>query len=203
MIPRSSMTTSASTTCFSSSSSSRPADSAYSFRRFNGDFSHEIPLYKLLPAKAAALYTPTRAPVLQYDGPDDCTGSGSNISVKRAGTPHKPRAPVSRHLHHGEARRIDHPPRLPLGVVRRPRQQSCRSTSHPPSAAPTSTALRCLPAIPTIASAVPTCCCFSGTLEHSLGKFPIGAIFSVDEGKIGLRRDDVSIDQPPHTFSAA
>jgi len=71
-----------------------PADRAYSFRRLNGDFSHEIPLYKLLPAKAAALYTPTRSPALQYDGPDDCTGSGSNISVKHAGTPQTLRAHV-------------------------------------------------------------------------------------------------------------
>jgi hypothetical protein len=43
---------------------------------------------------------------------------------------------------------------------------------------------------------------FQGTLEHSLGKLPIGAIFSVDEGKIGLRRDDVSLSHFRHTFSA-
>ena len=43
---------------------------------------------------------------------------------------------------------------------------------------------------------------FRGTMEHSLGKLPIGALFSVDEGKIGLRRDDVSLDHLRHTFSA-
>jgi hypothetical protein len=41
---------------------------------------------------------------------------------------------------------------------------------------------------------------FRGVLEHSIGKLPIGAVFSVDEGKIGLRRDDVSLDHLRHSF---
>jgi hypothetical protein len=43
---------------------------------------------------------------------------------------------------------------------------------------------------------------FQRTVEHSLGKLPVGALFSVDEAKIGLRRDDVSLDHLRHTFSA-
>jgi hypothetical protein len=43
---------------------------------------------------------------------------------------------------------------------------------------------------------------FQGTVEHSLGKLPVEALFSVDEAKIGLRRDDVSLDHLRHTFSA-
>jgi hypothetical protein len=42
---------------------------------------------------------------------------------------------------------------------------------------------------------------FRATLEHSVGKLPIGAIFSVDEAKIGLRRGDVSLDHLRHTFN--
>ncbi len=41
---------------------------------------------------------------------------------------------------------------------------------------------------------------FQGSIEHSIGKLPIGALFTVDEGKIGLRRDDVSLDNLQHTF---
>jgi len=41
---------------------------------------------------------------------------------------------------------------------------------------------------------------FRGTFEHSVGKLPIGAFFSVDEGKIALTRDDVSLDHLRHSF---
>ncbi len=61
-----------------------PSDGGYSFRRWIGDYSHEIPLYSLLPSRLAARYTADRAPLMLYNGPDDCTGSGSNISVARA-----------------------------------------------------------------------------------------------------------------------
>ena len=43
---------------------------------------------------------------------------------------------------------------------------------------------------------------FRGTIEHSIGKLPIGALFSVDEGKIGVRRNDVSLNHLRHTFEA-
>jgi hypothetical protein len=34
-----------------------------------------------------------------------------------------------------------------------------------------------------------------------VGKLPIGAFFSVDGGKIALRRDDVSLDHLRHSFN--
>ena len=40
------------------------------------------------------------------------------------------------------------------------------------------------------------------TFEHSLGKLPAGFLFSVDEGKIGMNRDDISFDHLRHTFTA-
>jgi hypothetical protein len=42
---------------------------------------------------------------------------------------------------------------------------------------------------------------FRASLEHSLGKLPIGAFFFVDEGKIGPRRDDISLDHLRHSFN--
>jgi hypothetical protein len=43
---------------------------------------------------------------------------------------------------------------------------------------------------------------FQGTIEHSIGKLPIGAVFSAEAGKIALRRDDIGINHLRHTFSA-
>jgi hypothetical protein len=177
-----------------------PADSAYSFRRLNGDFSHEVPLYKLLPAKAAALYTPTRAPVLQYDGPDDCTGSGSNISVKHAGTPENPARPCPV---------ISTTAKLEGSITLRAflsESFADRGSNVPFYLSPTIggsdiNGTPMLASYPDYRFRGPDLLLFQGTLEHSLGKLPIGAIFSVDEGKIGLRRDDVSIDHLRHTFT--
>jgi hypothetical protein len=41
-----------------------------------------------------------------------------------------------------------------------------------------------------------------GSFEHSLGKLPLGGIFSVDQGKVGLRRNDIDFNHLRHTFSA-
>jgi len=41
-----------------------------------------------------------------------------------------------------------------------------------------------------------------GTIEHSIGKLPIGALFSVDEGKVAMRRDDIAFDHLRHSFNA-
>ena len=43
---------------------------------------------------------------------------------------------------------------------------------------------------------------FRGEFEHSLGKLPLGAYFSVDDGKIGLQRGDISIDHLRHSYIA-
>jgi hypothetical protein len=41
-----------------------------------------------------------------------------------------------------------------------------------------------------------------GKIEHSIGKLPIGAMFSVDEAKIAMRRDDISFDHLKQSFAA-
>jgi hypothetical protein len=41
-----------------------------------------------------------------------------------------------------------------------------------------------------------------GAYEQSLGKFPAGLFLSVDEAKVGLRRDDISFDHLRHSYSA-
>jgi hypothetical protein len=178
-----------------------PADSAYSFRRWNGDFSHEIPLYKLLPAKAATLYTSVRTPSLQYDGPDDCTGSGNNISLKHASTPENPARPCPV---------VSTTAKLEGSITLRAflsESFADRGSNVPFYFSPTIggsdiDGTPMLASYPDYRFRGPDLLLLQGTLEHSLGKLPIGAIFSVDEGKIGLRRDDVSLSHFRHTFGA-
>ena len=40
------------------------------------------------------------------------------------------------------------------------------------------------------------------TFEHSLGKLPAGFLFSIDEARVGMARDDISFDHLRHTFTA-
>jgi hypothetical protein len=59
-----------------------------------------------------------------------------------------------------------------------------------------------LPSYPDYRFRGPNLILFQGTIEHSIGKLPMGALFSVDGGKIALRRNDISLDHFRHTFSA-
>ncbi len=178
-----------------------PGDGGYSFRRWNGDFSHEIPLYSLLPSRLAARYTKNRAASLQYNGPDDCTGSGSNISVARvaAAKPHPARpCPI-----------VSTTQKLEGSITLRAflsESFANRGSVVPFYLSPTlggsdinGTAM--LASYPDYRFRGPDVLLFRGSIEHSLGKLPIGIVFAVDEGKIGLRRDDISLDHLRHTFS--
>jgi hypothetical protein len=179
-----------------------PSERGYSFRRWNGDFSHEIPLYSLLPSKLSTRYTTNRAASLQYDGPDDCTGSGSNISVARAATakptPARP-CPI-----------VSTTQKLEGSITLRAflsESFADRGSVVPFYLSPTlggsdinGTAM--LASYPDYRFRGPDVLLFRGSIEHSLGKLPIGILFAVDEGKVGLRRGDVSLSHLRHTFSA-
>ena len=179
-----------------------PSSSAYSFRRWNGDFSHEIPLYKLFPSPLSAKYTPNRASLLQYDGPDDCSGSGSNISTKRAAaakpvaarpcpivsTTQKLEGSISLRAFISESF-ADRGSVVPFYFSPTIGGSDINGTSM-------------LASYPDYRFRGSDLLLFRGTIEHSIGKLPIGALFSVDESKIGVRRDDVSLDHLRHTFAA-
>jgi hypothetical protein len=181
-----------------------PGNSGYSFRRWNGDFSHEIPLYSVLPKKWGNAYYPNRAALFQYNGPDDCSGSnaGRNISTDRAKAA-KPNPAVPCPI-------VSTTQKLEGTISLRAflsESFADRGSVVPFYFSPTiggsdinGTAM--LASYPDYRFRGPDLLLFRGTVEHSLGKLPVGAIFSVDEAKIGLRRDDVSIDHLRHTFSA-
>ena len=41
-----------------------------------------------------------------------------------------------------------------------------------------------------------------GAFEHSLGRVPVGVLLAVDEGKVGLQRNDISFTHLRHSYSA-
>lgn len=181
-----------------------PGDSTYSFRRWNGDFSHEIPLYSWLPKKLSQKYYPNRTPEFQNTGPDDCTGSNGdrNISLPRAATA-KPNPAVPCPI-------VSTTQKLEGSITLRALLSESfadRGSVVPFYFSPTiggsdinGTAM--LASYPDYRFRGPDLLLFRGQVEHSLGKLPLGVFFGVDQGKIGLRRDDVSIDHLRHTFSA-
>lgn len=181
-----------------------PSDSRYSFRRFTGDFQHEIPLYSWLPGKAGKLYWNRRAMVIPQNGPNNCTGSNAsaNVSVKHAATA-KPNPAVPCPI-------ISTTEKLEGAI--RVRVFLSESFAKSGSVVP-------FYFMPTIGGSdingttilasyqdyrfrAPNVLMFRGEFEHSLGKLPVGAYFSADQAKVGLVRDDISIDHFRHSFAA-
>ena len=179
-----------------------PGNSAYSFRRWNADFGHEIPLYGVLPAKWRKSYYANRSTQFQYHGPDDCSATNGerNISLKRAASvkpdPARPCPIIS------TTEKLEGSISLRAFISE---SFADRGSVVPFYFSPTiggsdinGTAM--LASYPDYRFRGPDLLLFRGVLEHSIGKLPIGAVFSVDEGKIGLRRDDVSLDHLRHSF---
>jgi hypothetical protein len=181
-----------------------PGNSAYSFRRWNGDFGHQIPLYSVLPKRLGKAYYANRAPLYQYNGPDDCTGSNGdrNISLKRAASakpdPARPCPIVST----TEKLEGNISLRAFLSESFADRGSVVPFYLSPTIGGSDINGTTMLASYPDYRFCGPDLLLFQGTVEHSLGKLPVGALFSVDEAKIGLRRDDVSPAHLRHTFSA-
>jgi hypothetical protein len=164
-----------------------PGDSAYSFRRFNGNFDHEIPLSVL----SKKYYNAGRAAVFPQNGPDDCTGTGGenkampcpqiSLTRKLEGSVH-----LQAFLSESFARKGS---RVPFYFSPTIGGSDLNGT-------------HMLPSYPDYRFRGPDLLLFRGSVEHSLGQLPIGALFSVDEAKVGLRRDDISLDHFRHSFGA-
>lgn len=176
---------------------------AYSFRRWNGDFSHEIPLYSWLPKALSRNYYPNRASQFSYTGPDDCTGTNGsrNISLTRAATA-KPNPAVPCPI-------VSTTQKLEGSITLRALLSESfanRGSTVPFYFSPTVggsdiNGTPMLASYPDYRFRGPDLLLFQGQIEHSLGKLPLGIFFGADEGKIGMRRDDVSLDHLRHTFS--
>ena len=179
-----------------------PGNSQYSFRRWNGDFNHEIPLYAFFPKKLAQKYYQNRVGALVYNGPNDCTGTNGsrNISVTRAAAT-KPDPAVPCPI-------VSTAEKLEGSITLRAFLSESIAGSgsvvpfyfSPTIGGSDINGNAMLASYPDYRFRGPDLLLFRGTFEHSIGKLPIGAFFSVDEGKIGLRRDDVNFDHLRHSY---
>jgi len=181
-----------------------PGDSAYSFRRFNADFSHEIPLYRIVGPKLGKQYYKNRAADLGYNGPDDCTGSsaGKNISLKRVATakvdPARPCPIISTTENLEGSISL----RLFLSESIAKAGSAVPFYFSPTLGGSDIDGNAALASYPDYRFRGPDLLLLRGSFEHSLGKLPLGGVFSVDQGKVGLRRDDIDFNHLRHTFSA-
>lgn len=176
-----------------------PDDTAHSFRRLNLDFNHQIPLYSLLPGKAGQQYSSVRTTAFIHNGPDDCTGSGSNISLAHANAKVNDAIPcpvVS------TTQKLEGAINLRVFI-----SESIAGSGKavpfyfmPSIGGSDLNGTSMLASYPDYRFRGTDLFLFRGSFEHSLGKLPIGSYFTVDEAKVGMRRGDVSIDHLRHTY---
>ena len=164
-------------------------DSAYSFRRFNGDFNHAIPL-STLSKMMGKYYRNSQTLVFPQNGPDYCGGSGRNQAMPC------PKASVTQKMEGSiQLRAI-------LSASFAGKQSNVPFYFSPTIGGSDIDGTSMLASYPDYRFRGPNLLLFRGTVEHSLGPLPIGAIFSADQAKIGLRRDDISLDHFRHSFGA-
>jgi hypothetical protein len=176
-----------------------PHDSIHSFRRLNFDFNHQIPLYSLLPKKAAQQYSNLRTTAFIHNGPNDCSGSGPNVALKHAGAKVNEAVPCPT---------ISTTQKLEGAInVRVFISESIAASGKavpfyfmPTIGGSDLDGTSMLASYPDYRFRGPDLFLFRSSFEHSIGKLPIGAYFTVDEAKIAIRRDDVSIAHLRHTY---
>ena len=167
-----------------------PGNSAYSFRRLNLDFNHTIPLSHLSKS-IGKYYGSSTASTLSHNTPDYCGGAGREDQPMPC-----PQVSLTRKLEGSINLRAfisesfaGKGSQVPFYMMPTIGGSNINGTP-------------ILPSYPDYRFRGPNLLLFRGTIEHSLGKLPIGALLSSDEAKIGLNRDDISIDHLRHSFGA-
>jgi hypothetical protein len=155
-----------------------PSNSHYSFRRWTTDLSHDFPLYRNVRLTAAN----------DHNGPDSCVASSTDTRC--------PHISLTQNLEGSINVRL-----LMTGSIANagsvvpfyfdPTLGGSNINGQP-----------LLASYPDYRYRAPNLLLLRETFEHSLGKLPAGFLFSIDEAKVGLRRDDISFDHLQHTFSA-
>jgi hypothetical protein len=167
-----------------------PGDSRYSFRRLNFDFNHDIS-FSHLSKTIGKYYGNSSTPVLPHNTPDYCGGAGREDQAM-------PCPPVSL------ARKLEGSISLRAFISE---SFASKNSQVPFYFTPTIggsdlNGTSILPSYPDYRYRGPDLLLFRGIIEHSLGPLPVGALFSADAAKIGLRRDDISLDHLRHSFGA-
>jgi hypothetical protein len=156
-----------------------PSNSHYSFRRWTTDFNHEIPFYRKVRMTAAN----------DQNGPDSCSISSNDTSCPRAFS----------YTQNNEGS-------INLRVLMTGSVANAGSVVpfyfDPTIGGSDINGTAMLASYPDYRFRGPDLILFRESVEHSLGKLPIGVAFSADQGKIGLRRDDINLDNLRFTYSA-
>ena len=145
-------------------------NSAYSFRRWTADLGHEFPLDKKVHLTAAN----------DQNGPDSCTPD--------------PQTPCASPTHVSSA--INHEGSIGIRLLMTGSAAGAHSAVpfyfDPTIGGSDLNGQPLLPSYPDYRFRAPNLILLRETIEHAIPKVPLGAYFSVDEAKVGLRRDDIN-----------
>jgi hypothetical protein len=146
------------------------SNSAYSFRRWTADFGHEFPLDSKVHLTAAN----------DQNGPDSCTSN--------------PETPCPSPTHVSSA--INHEGSVNIRLLMTGSIADAHSAVpfyfDPTIGGSDLNGQPLLPSYPDYRFRAPNLILLRETVEHAIPKVPLGAYFSVDEAKVGLRRDDIN-----------
>jgi hypothetical protein len=145
-------------------------NSTYSFRRWTADLGHEFALDKKVHLTASN----------DQNGPDSCTPD--------------PRTPCASPTHVSSA--INHEGSIGIRLLMTGSAAGARSAVpfyfDPTLGGSDLNGQPLLPSYPDYRFRAPNLILLRETIEHAIPKVPLGAYFSVDEAKVGLRRDDIN-----------
>lgn len=152
-------------------------DSRYTFRRWTADFGHTFPLYRNVRLTAAN----------DRNGPDSCS-TGTSTSC--------PHISLTQNLEGSVAVRL-----FMTGSIANA-GSVVPFYFDPTIGGSDINGQPILASYPDYRFRAPNLLLLRETFEHSLGKLPAGLLFSIDEAKVGMNRDDISFDHLRHTFTA-
>jgi hypothetical protein len=152
-------------------------DSRYTFRRWSADFGHTFPLYRNVRLTAAN----------DRNGPDSCS-TGTSTAC--------PHISLTQNLEGSVAVRL-----FMTGSIANA-GSVVPFYFDPTIGGSDINGQPILASYPDYRFRAPNLLLLRETFEHSLGKLPAGFLFSIDEAKVGMNRDDISFDHLRHTFTA-
>ncbi len=151
-------------------------DSHYNFRRFTADLSHEFPLYRS---------TRTLSP-RDFNGPDSCSTDPNTRNCPA----------ISRNLEGSFGFRFLYTSSYTSGGAVVPFYLD------PTLGGADVNGTVFLPSYADYRFRGPDLMLLRGTFEHSIGKYPVGFKFMVDEGRVGLSAGDLGSGHLAHSYAA-
>lgn len=150
------------------------------FRRWTVDLNHEIPLYRKVRLTS----------VNEHNGPDSCA-TGSGVTSPRP----CPHVSLTQNLEGSISAR------LLISESFAKAGSAVPFYFMPTLGGSDINGQPLLASYPDYRFRGPDVLLLHGGIEHSIGKLPIGALFSFDEGKVATQRNGIAFDHLRHTFT--